>query len=52
MIKTIGLFRNKAKNVIKLSRLLIDNFDGEVPVLPRGLLPPCRGWGARRPMWC
>ncbi|HMS96450.1 MAG TPA: endonuclease III [Tabrizicola sp.] len=30
-IKSIGLFRNKAKNVIKLSRLLIDNFGGEVP---------------------
>jgi endonuclease III len=27
-IKTIGLYRNKAKNVIKLSRLLIDNFGG------------------------
>ncbi|MCF8512012.1 MAG: endonuclease III [Rhodobacteraceae bacterium] len=30
-IKTIGLFRNKAKNVIKLSRMLIDEFAGEVP---------------------
>ena len=30
-IKTIGLFRNKAKNVIKLSRQLIEEFDGEVP---------------------
>ena len=30
-IKTIGLFRNKAKNVIRLSRLLIDIFGGEVP---------------------
>jgi endonuclease III len=30
-IKTIGLYRNKAKNVIKLSRLLIENFGGEVP---------------------
>ena len=30
-IKTIGLFRNKARNVIKLSRLLIDDFGGEVP---------------------
>ncbi len=30
-IKTIGLFRNKAKNVIKLSQLLIDKFDGQVP---------------------
>ncbi|QYZ71561.1 endonuclease III [Neotabrizicola shimadae] len=30
-IKTIGLFRNKAKNVIKLSRILIDEYGGEVP---------------------
>ncbi|MFT6774380.1 MAG: endonuclease-3 [Paracoccaceae bacterium] len=30
-IKTIGLFRNKAKNVIKLSQKLIDEYDGEVP---------------------
>ena len=31
MIKTIGLFRNKAKNVIALSRQLIDHHSGEVP---------------------
>lgn len=30
-IRTIGLYRNKAKNVIELSRLLIENFRGEVP---------------------
>lgn len=30
-IRTIGLYRNKAKNVIALSRMLIDNFGGEVP---------------------
>ncbi len=30
-IKTIGLYRNKAKNVIKLSRRLIDEYGGEVP---------------------
>lgn len=30
-IKTIGLYRNKAKNVIALSRKLIDEFDGQVP---------------------
>ncbi len=30
-IKTIGLFRNKARNVMKLSQRLIDAFDGEVP---------------------
>ena len=30
-IKTIGLFRNKAKNVIALSQNLIDNHAGKVP---------------------
>lgn len=30
-IKTIGLFRQKAKNVIKLSQILVDHYGGEVP---------------------
>ncbi|KAA0701319.1 endonuclease III [Neorhizobium sp. P12A] len=30
-IKTIGLYRNKAKNVIALSQMLVDKFDGKVP---------------------
>ena len=30
-IKTIGLYRNKAKNVIGLSRDLLEHHDGEVP---------------------
>ncbi len=30
-IKTIGLFRNKAKNVIALSKMIIEEFGGEVP---------------------
>ncbi|MEL7546664.1 MAG: endonuclease III [Pseudomonadota bacterium] len=30
-IKTIGLWRNKAKNVIALSQMIIDEFGGEVP---------------------
>jgi endonuclease-3 len=30
-IRTIGLYRTKAKNVMRLSRLLIDRFGGEVP---------------------
>ncbi|MBX3499805.1 MAG: endonuclease III [Alphaproteobacteria bacterium] len=30
-IKTIGLYRGKAKNVIALSRILIDKHGGEVP---------------------
>ena len=30
-IKTIGLFNNKAKNVIALSQVLIDRYGGEIP---------------------
>lgn len=30
-IRTIGLWRNKAKNVIALSRKLVEDFSGEVP---------------------
>lgn len=30
-IKTIGLFRNKARNVIKLSRILAEEYGGVVP---------------------
>ena len=30
-IKTIGLYRNKAKNVMKLSRILVEDYNGEVP---------------------
>jgi endonuclease-3 len=30
-IRTIGLYRGKARNVIQLSRLLVENFGGEVP---------------------
>ena len=30
-IKTIGLYRNKAKNVVELSRLLVEKHGGQVP---------------------
>ncbi|MFA5537822.1 MAG: endonuclease III [Gemmobacter sp.] len=30
-IRTIGLYRNKAKNVIRLSRILAEDYGGEVP---------------------
>jgi endonuclease-3 len=30
-IKTIGLYRNKGRNVMKLSRILVDDYGGEVP---------------------
>lgn len=31
LIKTIGLFRNKARNVHALSKMILEEFDGEVP---------------------
>ncbi len=30
-IRTIGLYRNKAKNVLKLSHILVEQYGGEVP---------------------
>lgn len=30
-LRTIGLYRNKAKNIQKLCRSLLDQFDGEIP---------------------
>ena len=31
LIKTIGLYKNKAKNVFALSQMLVDEFDSEIP---------------------
>lgn len=45
-IKTIGLFRNKAKNVILLSQKLVDEFGGEVPN-DRDLLETLPGVGRK-----
>jgi endonuclease III len=36
-IKTIGLYRNKAKNVIALSRMLVEKHGGEVPATREAL---------------
>jgi endonuclease-3 len=36
-IKTIGLYRNKAKNVIALSRILVEQHAGQVPLNRRDL---------------
>ena len=30
-IKSIGLYRNKAKNIIKMARILVDEYGGQVP---------------------
>ncbi len=45
-IKSIGLYRNKAKNVIVLSRKLIDEFDSRVPE-DRDLLVTLPGVGRK-----
>jgi len=45
-IKTIGLYRNKAKNVIALSQKLIDDFDSVVPE-DRDLLTTLPGVGRK-----
>lgn len=37
-VKTIGLYRNKAKNVIKLSQMILDDFGGEVPTTREDLM--------------
>jgi endonuclease-3 len=37
-IRTIGLYRNKAKNVVALSAKLISDFGGEVPQTREGLM--------------
>ncbi len=31
ILKTLGLYRNKAKNIITLAKQVIENFDGEIP---------------------
>jgi endonuclease-3 len=45
-IQTIGLFRTKAKNVVALSRILIDQYGGKVP-LERAALQALPGVGRK-----
>ena len=45
-IKTIGLYNNKAKNVVALSRILVDDHAGEVPT-DRSLLETLPGVGRK-----
>jgi hypothetical protein len=49
-IKTIGLWRNKAKNVVALSQMLLDQYDGVVP-RDRDALTLFRASDAKRQMW-
>lgn len=36
-LKTIGLYRNKAKNLLMMCKQIIENFDGEVPPTMEGI---------------
>ncbi len=45
-IKTIGLFNNKAKNIMLMSRQLVDDFGGEVPA-DRDVLTTLAGVGRK-----
>jgi endonuclease-3 len=36
-VKTIGLYNTKSKHIIKLSRILVDEYDGQVPNTREGL---------------
>ncbi len=45
-IQSIGLFRTKAKNVIALSRILVEQYGGQVP-LERGALQSLPGVGRK-----
>ena len=49
-IKTIGLYRTKAKNVIALSKTLIEKYGGDVPrdLGASGTRP---AWGGRPRTW-
>ncbi len=46
-IKTIGLFRGKAKNVFALSQILIEKFNSEVPADREALLETLPGVGRK-----
>ena len=45
-IKSIGLFRTKAKNVVALSQILLEKHEGQVPP-DREARRACRAWDAR-----
>ena len=52
LIKTIGLFRTKAKNVIALSRQLIERARRRGAARRAKRWRRCPGSAARPPMWC
>src|SRR5690554_6006084 len=51
LIKTIGLYRNKAKNIKALSKELVETYQGEVPS-ERNALESLPGVGEKPQMLC
>ena len=51
LIRTIGLFRTKARNLMALSRILVEQYDGEVP-RDRQRWRRSPASGGRPRMWC
>ena len=49
-IKTIGLYNNKAKNIMAMSKELVEKYNGEVPA-EREALESLAGVGRKPPMW-
>jgi hypothetical protein len=49
-IKTIGLYRQKAKNVIKLSQILHDQYGRPGALVARSAAIAAGAWAARQPM--
>jgi endonuclease-3 len=50
-IKTIGLYRTKAKNLLETCRILVEQHGGEVPRTARNWRR-CPASAARPPTWC
>ena len=50
-IRTIGLYNTKAKNIIRLSQMLIERMAARCRSTATSSRP-CRGSAARPPMWC
>ncbi len=50
-IRSIGLWQGKARNVIELSRLLLEQHGGEVP-RDREALENLPGVGRKTATWC
>ena len=51
-IKTIGLYNNKAKNVIAMSEILVRDYGGEVPEESRKSWKVCPASATKRPTFC